>query len=322
MAANKPMDYVPVDEHPLMTEECLFATKGIEDFCNFVSAIYKSRSPGGSASGIPRVGKSESINYFMRYHESFMGKPIPVFCFEMWPPEPGVVNTERRFYGEMLRSIGYASHEHGSAPLKRQRIVDFIQESCFGLNDTRALLFVDEAQNLQLSQYLFLIGIFNELRRKRCRLKVILVGQPELSSNIKKLGDKPQIRGRFMSRNIAFSAFVDKEDLNRVLMSCDTGARFPSENGWFYTEYFLPQAYAAGFRLSTERKLIWQIMCDTRGASIPGKQGEFTTQIVMDIVSELLLELSEDDRSKLALEEATIRRVCDRVVEYRLDIDV
>lgn len=181
-------------------------------------------------------------------------------------------------------------------------VIDLMVSEARQLNESRALLFIDEAHRLRVAEYGFLIDIFNELRDHGVRLKTVLVGQPDLYKQRNSLKKYPQIRQRFMPRWYAMRGICERDELERILSALDKETEFPRHSGTTYTAFFLPVAYAANFRLSSELGTIWEALQTAATKAHLSSPIEFTMQTIMDYLAELLQELGALDTADLKLD--------------------
>lgn len=302
---QKPQDIVAMDDHPLLTEECCIPTYGLEVFYNAAISLLRGRRPGMVIKGNPRSGKTFSIESFQENHSSLLGREIPVFHMQSWTVGPKTVSTEARFFGSLLKAMGYELAFSGTAALRLDRAVEFILERVESAGDNRAMLVVDEGQNLGRREYGYLMDIYNQVRGRGCRFKVMIVGQEkEMNQQIGKMQKYPQIRERFHTVIKQFPGLRTESDIRRILECIDNTSSYPEGSGWTYTYFFLPDAYTAGFRLSDSSQIIWTAL---KSAFL--RYGEVTVQAAIEVITDLLVELSYSDEKSLVLEEGLVNAI-------------
>ena len=75
---------------------------------------------------------------------------------------------------------------------------------------------------------------------------------------------------RFMIEKLHFRGITDAPDAAACLESYDL-SRYPEETGPFFTEYFYPQAWAAGLRLVRSGGHLWNAFAQAhQSAQLPG----------------------------------------------------
>jgi hypothetical protein len=135
------------------------------------------------------------------------------------------------------------------------------------LKDSRQvfILFMDEAQRLQQQHFDWIKDIYNDLRLKGVILLPILVGQQQLLDQ-KKAFLRAGVEGeaivnRFMLYEHPFRGIREKEDFATCLGFFDS-TPYPANSSWTFTKFFVPQAYANGFRLAHVKDILWDAFCD------------------------------------------------------------
>ncbi|MEZ0606332.1 hypothetical protein ACAX43_30025 [Paraburkholderia sp. IW21] len=122
------------------------------------------------------------------------------------------------------------------------------------------VVFVDEAQRLELDHYEWLRDVQDELGRRGVRMFIFLVGQPGIlnrKSSFRQSVDTSQIVSRFMVDEMRFQGFRTGDDLKMSLGAYDTSV-FPDGSDWPYTRFFLQRAFDTGFRLGKQQQTVWK----------------------------------------------------------------
>jgi hypothetical protein len=286
-----PQDLIPMDEHPLLTEECCIPTHGVEVFYNAALKLLRTRRPGMVLMGNPRTGKTYSAESFAKNHSSVVGKSIPVAHMDSWTEGPKTSATEARFFGCILRAFDYDTPFSGTAAVRLDRAVDLVLERVSASDDNRALLIVDEGHNLGKREYGYLMDYYNLVRKGGCRLKVMIVGQKkEMKQKIAAMKKYPQIRERFHTLTRVMPGVRNAAELRRILDCLDTTSTYPEKSNWTYTYFFVPKAHAAGLRLADVANELWLPL-----QSAFEWDGEVAVQTIFEIVTDLLVEASYSD---------------------------
>ena len=309
-----PQDLIPMEEHPLLTEECCIPTHGVEVFYNAALKLLRSRRPGMALIGNPRTGKTYSAESFAKHHSSVLGTSIPVAHMESWTEGPKTSATEARFHGCLLRALDYDTPFTGTAVKRLDRAVDLVLERVSASDDNRALLIVDEGQNLGKREYGYLMDYYNLVRKGGCRLKVMIVGQKkEMKRKIAAMKKYPQIRERFHTLTRVMPGVRNEAEIRRILDCLDATSTYPDGSGWTYTYFFVPRAYQAGFRLADAAEELWLPL-----KSAFQWDGEVAVQTIFEIVTDLLVEASYSDSKDLDVSRELIASIVD---DLRSDID-
>lgn len=300
--------------HPLRKDHAVLVTRALEEFVNVINEWMENLIPGGMIWGYQRVGKTRAVRYIMKNCVKLFGRPIPMTLLSTWDPTFSAL-TENRFFGEVLRALGHAIPDSGTAALKRQRIISTIAENCDEHNEHRFLLFVDEAQWLHISQLNYLMDLHNQLAIQDIRLITILLGQPELMDRKNSIRTKKlrHLLGRFMTLTHRFEGITGRSDFRVLLNSLDLLSEYPEGSNRSATESFLPLAYAQGWRLESHTDQIWDVFEDACREHNVSFCKEWPMQGLIALLRYLLISLSERDAPDLVLERIDIEVGLDSV---------
>ncbi len=250
--------------HPIYTGFYIVPTLAIDETLEWMLYLVDNRIPGGIISSKPRFGKSRACKYAQvrrlgASDENRFLIYLFVCTFETRP-------NENVFYEALLDAINYDIITGRSARDKRERLVGFLKQEAKLNSTNRIVLIVDEAQKLLYPHYQWLMDIHNHLDAEGIALTVILVGQDELHHmrTVFVQTKKTQIVGRFMVYEKDFSGIRDKEDMRICLQSYDEISKYPVNDGPTYTQFFFPEKYERGFRLSFASEELFNIYQDIR----------------------------------------------------------
>lgn len=288
------------------------ATPPIEAFANKIRQWFLATIPGGVVYGPPRVGKSSAIEYVMHAHEQVFGHNIPVFKVD-W--KRGRL-TEAAFYERLLVACDHAlpTARTRAADLEK-RLLEYLISSVAPSGTSCLVWFVDEAHFLTVDDFGWLMNIQNGLTRRKIRMYTFLVGEPRLRDTRETFivsGDA-QIIGRFMWSQYEFPHLKSAEDFAFVLSGYDTYC--PSANNKVsITESFVPKAWAGGWRLVDQAKIIWEPYVAERRAASRDKPHLMSMQACTILVAQLLHWLAKCDATALAVDKALVKMAVELVV--------
>ena len=299
--------------HPLLKDHAVLVTRALEEFVNIINEWMENLIPGGMIWGYQRVGKTRAVRYLMKNCAQLFGRPIPMTLLSTWDPTFSAL-TENRFFGEVLRALGHAIPDSGTAASKRQRIISTIVDKCDECNEHRFLLFIDEAQWLHISQMNYMMDLHNQLAIQDIRLITILLGQPELMQRKNSIRTKKlrHLLGRFMALTHRFEGITGRSDFRILLHSLDVLSEYPEGSNISATESFIPLAYKQGWRLEAHTDQIWDVFeaaCREHNVSYCK---EWPMQGLIALLRHLLISLSEKDAPDLELDRADIEIGLDR----------
>ncbi|MEW8041092.1 MAG: ATP-binding protein [Candidatus Thiodiazotropha endolucinida] len=307
--------------HPIYTDRAILPTRALEACVNAIKQWIDNLLPGGIVYARQRHGKTFSIEYLTENINLVCGFPLPVGSLIAWEQQQHV--SETRFYTEILDALGYELSDPASLSKLRRRTFGYIEQQARDVGSRQFLLFIDEAQEANLSFYKHLIKLHNELNKRGVRLIVVLFGQPELvgiRANMIK-DRKGEIVGRFMTGVHELTGIVDLADLTRMYQSIDTGSEYPIGSGFSYLGFYCPRAFANHFRLADHVERVWHWITQVlneEGLVVPK---QISMQAIMSLTRWLLIELSAVDDADLVLTDKMIQDAIDYAARLQLLTD-
>ncbi|WP_176317566.1 ATP-binding protein [Burkholderia vietnamiensis] len=248
----------PVDPaaHPLLNQTYIVPTPAIAEMYARVRLCLRRGIAGAVIYGHTRWGKTYAIRYCARllHHDL---RRIVVLSLGM-PQNPS--RSEALFFGMLLEATRHERADSGSALQRRLRLYHRLAEMVERAGGNTLVVFVDEAQRLELEHYEWLRDVQDELSRRGIRMFTFLVGQPGIlnrKSSFKQNVDTSQIVARFMVEEMRFAGLRGAGDLKMPLGAYDSSV-FPEGSGWNYTRFFLQRAFDHGFRLGEQHELLWE----------------------------------------------------------------
>ncbi len=225
-------------------------TPEIQLLAEAVRGRYRLGFRGMAVDGQQRCGKTSACEFLVDTLPDTIGYPVATFLWSI----PEFATTERDFVQERLRDSGCFATSNRDIAILRGRLYDHIAESAEALGSRRAIVVVDEAQNLTRQQYHYLHHCDNNLQKRKVRPFFVLVGQPELrqmtSSWTKSKGF--QVVGRFFAHQHTYRG-VALADVPKVVKGFDEPAGDAKETTYAHA---IPDAYKAGWRLSAVSEIL------------------------------------------------------------------
>lgn len=253
-------------KHPFCRNAQRIATPQIKDIYARIVVGLQFRTPGMSWEGPPRHGKTQTakilVDLLHRSHPD-----VPVF-FTSAKGHGQNVQTEKTLWGEMLSDWGHPGANVQRTQDRRENILNLVRTSCRLAGNDQAILIADETQNwssaAQWIQVKDLVISLADSQSSPIDLMVIAFGQSELGLVRAMLSSqgKLDLIGRFFLDNHQFHGIRSADELMEILENFDRAelAEFPQDSNVSYTQFFFPKAYAEGWRLAGEAKMIWTAM--------------------------------------------------------------
>jgi hypothetical protein len=238
-------DFLPDDHDVDPLEDVIIWTPAIERLAQDVARWVRLDTPGGTAIGKQRTGKSSACDYLAVVLSSIIGYPIAVVKWRI--PHNGS-SKEREFTQERLQQSDCTAVLHRDVAVLRGRLYDHIAQLTDAICARRVVIIVDEAQNLEREHYGYLVHCFNELVHRKLRPFFLLIGQPELETMVHTWAEsrRHQVVGRFHVNKHIFHG-ISLSEVEAVLAELDK----PMATGTLCAAAAtFPEAYAAGWRIA------------------------------------------------------------------------
>lgn len=235
--------------HPLFTHSVLIQTPPIDEIFRVVKRVVLLRETGCVFTGESGTGKTDAIERV----KALLHLQFPRICLFTHDAHNQQIPSIRAFFKHFLHSVGHIEQKGETYDL-RSRLVHILVDDAriSGLNVI--VMFIDEANAMLLTDFLFLKDVFNDLAREGVQLITILMGQsPDMQRVINDLQAKGRsdLVARFATRVHEMRGFNTIEDLQTILRNIDQ-REFPERSGIAWPAFFLSRAWGAGFRLENE----------------------------------------------------------------------
>jgi hypothetical protein len=214
--------------------------------------------------------------------------------------------SEGHFFGMLLAAARHERPDSGSALQRRFRLYNRLAEMVERASGRLLIVFVDEAQRLELEHYERLRDMQDEMERRGIRMFTILVGQPGIlhrKTSSRQSIDTSQIVSRFTIEEMRFDGFRSPADLKVSLSAYDESV-FPEGSDWTFTRFFFQRAYDAGFRLGRQNELVWEAFGDAHRHARFDFAMELPMEFVARAVEIVLGENAKEDASGSAPSQA------------------
>lgn len=249
------------EEHPLILNKVCVATGPVQEAYDIVRQVLVHRDSGTCLTADSRSGKTTAIS---------------AVCNQLSLTDPGVPygvaiakghdrSSERNFFTDLLTDLNHEAATSGTNAVRRQRVLNTIMSHAMLKKSSRYLLLVDEGQNWGEAEYTFLRDLTNDLKNKNVTVITVIFGHPALLSVRQKLVNRQRMDlvTRFLLTPRTFRGIKDQHEFLDVFRAHDdAGAmEYPPRSGISYSEFILPNAWKAGWRLEHEAEQAWDAFC-------------------------------------------------------------
>lgn len=255
-------------EHPLFDPASLkIKTCQVKTLFSVVMNWIWCGLPGGYIIGDARMGKSTAIE--MNLHKLYNRQKLPIETRWIIIPERDQKSIKATYYCINM-ALGLGISNSKTTDVLAQHVINYLAELALTSPAKMVVLFVDEFQRLHPPQLQVFAELYDQIRLAKLNLCVIFVANRQESGLLLETIAKKShshIRGRFFNQCYDFRGFSHVDEVKFVLKQFDT-LRFPLIDGPTYTEYFLSEAYQAGFRYQSLAEPIWRVYYEQYGAKV------------------------------------------------------
>lgn len=284
-------------QHPLIRQEYAVYTPPMDKMISTIGDWIDQQVSGGYIYGPSRYGKSRTVRWHLQavLYERFQTM-VPLV---VWIRRDSAM-SEREFWNTLLAASKYEFHD----PLKprpktaarflfEQRLVTLTRST----QRNFVVLLIDEAHEVTLKEWKWLLGLQNGLDDQGVRLSVISIGshvlrfQPDYLSRT----GNAHIAARFFARDMKFHGLASTGELEYVLTGYDSDSEWPKDSGVSYLQYFAADDFARGRRLLSCSKDIWRAFEELLPGDLKGNKKychEIPMQHLSHAVEQALRRLS------------------------------
>ena len=242
--------------HPLTADSLQIATPAVRTAFSIVHQVIAQRLPGTNFAGEPRVGKTTAQNIILKTLKSSFGS-IPVgHVLATSNSRP----SEALFWADMCQSFKLPVLSIREPKRARNKVVNAIVTQCVAAGSDVYVLLGDEVQIWEEAEWSFLKDLGNLLGQEGVRIIHIGFGQHSLHDVKERLRASRRIDliQRFLKKIYTLAGVMNVEELRRILEQLDNpNFDYPPQSGISYTEFFMPAAYAGGWRLANQADYFW-----------------------------------------------------------------
>ncbi len=288
----------PIKNHPLVRKNYVVPTAFIDAFYERVRKCIAYGMTGSMLYGHPRFGKTSAIRYVM----NMLKQEYPQVVALSFQCLASKLRSEAAFFSHLLEAAGHAQAHAGTTSRKRSRLIHKLLEFVEKSGEHLLILFADEAQRLDVQEYEWVRDVYDELDRHGVKVLVFLIGQSDLRNQKNALQEarQTQIVGRFMTHEIPFRGLLSVDDVATCLSGYDESC-FPPSSDWTYTRFFLPRAYADGFRLVEQATPVWQAFVEAHEGARLSSEMELPMKYFTQAVEIALIQNTEHDSTEMRL---------------------
>lgn len=232
----------------LASNEFIIPTKCIVDLERKLMMWSAIGATGACVWGRPRLGKSFSIQYIAKKFKEKYGEDFPVIIWNV-TDHP---DTERSFYASILLAMGLKVPKSFSSIFLKERLINEIKLMATGTRLRRVVFFIDEAWKLHLTDFSWLMDLYNNVALENIHFTCFLFGTRELKDLKRELqcNGKEQIVQRFMIKEEEFFGLTSEQEIARCLYELDNtkaSDEYGIKSNENLIDFFFPHADGKAF---------------------------------------------------------------------------
>lgn len=235
--------------HPVFKQNMIgcFWTGPVEQLFQQVSRFMILRQ-SAYVEGATGTGKSTAMGLVIRRLSALFNE-MPFVNFN---GQADGALSERATLKEFLTVLQHEKTSGETSDL-RTRVRRRLEERGVNSSSGMIVLWVDEAQALSVTDFLFLRDVQNGLRKVEVDLIVFLTGEePFLHRRIEdaKWDASRAVADRFAMKRLLLRGY-GLDDVRHLFAQVDT-AEWPDASGITWTQFFFPKAFETGFRFQSQ----------------------------------------------------------------------
>lgn len=280
--------------HPVVIDSLQLATDPVKEVFEVVQHLIIHGFPGLPFIGAFRMGKTQTIQILC----TELRRIFPKLAIGTLIAKKHDKPSEKAFWGDALDDYQHGAALYGSAAERRRRFIAMIVSAVWSVNGDQYVFFIDEGQCWTLPEWVWMRDLTNDLKKRGIRTTTIVFAHEELNSFRDMLAStgRTDLIGRFFLTPHVFRGVRNGKELEVLMRSFDDPSKHehPRHSGICMSEFFLPTAYSAGWRLATEASLMWAAF-----EQVAGRQGRLASDIgmqwVMSSIRAWLFLVAKDD---------------------------
>lgn len=291
-------------KHPIVTKKYTVITPMIHSAYSIIREMVWLRHTGLFMYATPRMGKTRCACAIQQIISAEFPDKYPAYHIA---DDNRIVNFAR----DLEVSLKLVKKERETYSLMIEKIIMHIRSKLSALGGDHFILIVDEMQLLSLEHYKILLVIHNRLESLGICMTTVGFGQPSILSRRDLLHTikTENLIARFLSEAIRFDGCLSAQSFLNILFQFDHEKEYPVDSGYSFTKFFLPCAFAAGFRLSSCHELIWSLLEARVGG---GLLESVPLEHIFRIIENILIYGRKEDCDEFTLTDELVQLALDR----------
>jgi len=287
-----------LESHPVVSTAYILITPMIAKVYSILRERVFSRHTGTFLYATPRKGKTKCATTITDLLAiEFPSKYI------LYHSADG--HKSAHLVRDLIAGLGLSSGSKDHSDLL-ERFIVHVRIKVESLGGSHFVLIIDENQLLSTDSWADLLVIHNRLEGHGVSMTTLGFGQEQILQKIVFLFKvkATNIVARFLCEPIRFDGCVSEADLESILNEYDVNKEFPLDSGCTYTEFFLPKAFAANFRMTSCTKKIWSELMSIAREDGPGI---LPLEHIFRVIERILIRCRHMDCSEFKVTEGIVK---------------
>lgn len=291
--------------HPLVTKNYVALTPSMPRVLEIVMDSVMLHKTCLVFKAFPRMGKSTTcifVKSALNSHPAFKDR----FLTHVSPDTDGDLKSRENIVKSLARSLGFKLPRRIHIGTLRADVLNDIESTLRNRGGRHWVLFLDELQTLAIEDFEQLQYIQNQLAVANIDTTLIGFSQTQISYAIEllKKQKRAELTARFLSEVCDLPYCTDHTWMAETMKGYDENFTYPAGSSCTYTQFFLPQAYAAGFRFASTASDIYQEMSeDVKKYNLP----LLPTAFVFDVFRFILIRSMKRDAPDFTVTQEIIK---------------
>lgn len=302
-------------QHPLQTRQYAIYTPPMDEMIRNIGDWIDQKFTGGYIYGPSRYGKTKTVKWFLEAELNlrFQSK-LPLIVWS----RPHSVVSENDFWVNLLRATSFRFVSNKSYPRKIVARFLFIEQLitlAASSNNNYIVLMIDEAHDVTLNEWKWLLGLQNDLDNQGFRLSIFSIASHQIGYQPDYLArtGNAHIAARFFGVGARFHGVRSSDELAYILNGYDLDSEWPPDTGTSFLKYCAPTEFELGNRLAKHSKLFWEVFEQSLprelAAGVKPWAVELPMQHIASTVEILLHSLSQGNHWENVISHNNIKKI-------------
>lgn len=293
MLADTPLRRELLSVHPLHTGQAAIVTPMVREMYHAFKTAVLLGERGAYFSGTSGEGRSMALRICMRLLADEYPDIVAYYHRSTLLP----TTRPTTILQAMLSSVCHALLSGGVVALRERLVVRVLEDLRHRGLAHSVVWCVDNAENLQLQELVILKDLQERLREFDVQLIPIPMAEAQLAYDAQTTRYCTSILEHFFRQEYRLRGPSGLDDIAQILDAVDT-LEFPDESGVSWTEFFVPKAYASGFRLQQETVALFDALSRSK---MRERLGHPTTGALFTAIRWALLRGAGHDQENLQI---------------------